>query len=385
MWSPRERDDLLVWADELQARGDAWGELIATSLAHELAVATGELSQAEQLAAALRALEREVRDPMLAPLLDDAPEIEPIWQHGALVGLRIVDRSRERGDLLLERLAALVRLPAARFLAWLRVDAWAPKFRAVHERVPELLLATGVVARPRVIVLGSPPRHVRRNEKLSAHWRIRDFDAFERELSELERGIYSLFCESARVLLPWAVGDKGSRQRAFEQLATRLRTSPTELDRTRLARALWDPSLRVRLAALDLLAELHDDAARFVPELVLIQRGAPEWCDRARELLARLAQDPAIVERVADNFVAEQAPVVRWLAGANPVGRRAVPRIRAMLRHPPARPGWIVRELEVGLARLIDDTILDAPAPIEHDEQTGETSWLVRLRAWLGR
>ncbi|MFV8756450.1 hypothetical protein ACNOYE_38370 [Nannocystaceae bacterium ST9] len=345
MWIPHEREELAVWADDLQRRGDAWGELVATSLALETLESEHDPEHATRLRARLLALEAEVLRPRVDPLFAGQPGIQAHWQHGALVALRVCP-ARAPSRVALDRVAALLRLPAARFLWLLHVDLWSSQSTALHVEVPAMLLDPEVTARPRIVMLGSPPRHVRRRRPLAA------IPEPGRAIAEPERGLESLFLDSARIELPWARGDRRARVRAFEALAARVLAAdarPTPLDRTTLARALWDRSLHVRLAALDLVAELGDEAASLVPELALITRGAPEWVDRARELLSRLAGRPEIVARVAEEFVIEQAGVTRWLGAIGSLGGSTRARIDVMIRDAVGQPGWVVRELQHAL------------------------------------
>jgi hypothetical protein len=171
-------------------------------------------------------------------------------------------------------------------------------------------------------------------------------------LLDPQRGLRSLFLDTVRVELPWHHGDKGTRRRAAQRLVERARLDdPITL--TRLARALWDPSLRVRLEILDVVPLLGVHAAPLVPELLLVERGELEWVTRVREVLDTLSRNPAIVEAVACNFAADQTRCARWLA-ASPllVARRAAPRIETMLSRSAASEGWIHRELGEARRRM---------------------------------
>ncbi|KIG12063.1 diguanylate cyclase/phosphodiesterase [Enhygromyxa salina] len=338
MWSERERDELAVWADRLQAEGEPLGELVGTSLLAE-AVAQAEPNTAApahryghkltRLRDRVRELEASVRDPIIAELFTDYPELEPSWEHGMIVALRVVDRPGGSTFRAVDPVRKLLRLPVARFLRHIRVDARASG-HGLHVQIPALLAEPGVVARPWSVVLGRAPRHLRRQTRLAA------LDPHHqgqlRALVDPERGLRSLFLDGVRIALPWQPGDKGARKRAAASLADRPTPASTETSMTRLSRALWDPSVRVRLQIIGTLPLIGTDAAAFVAELLLVERGELEWLTRVREVLDTLARNPKIVSAVALNFTADQTRCASWLA-ASPlaVAHQAVPRIEAML------------------------------------------------------
>lgn len=352
MWSEREREELAVWADELQAQGEALGELIATSLLLESKASTSETDESRTLRARAFELETEICRPMVDDAIGGFPELEPTWEHGLVVALRVVDHplGRRLGQHALDSLRKLLRLPVARFLRYLRVDARELDWTPIHREVPAMLIEPDVVARPWMVVLGAPPRHMRRHSPT----RVLDLgsDAALAQLVDPERGLRSLFLDTVRVELPWHRGDKGTRRRAAKRLTTSGRLDdPTTL--TLLARALWDPSLRVRLEILDTLPLLGVHAAPFVPELLLVERGELEWVTRVREVLDMLSRNPAIVEAVARNFTADQTRCAGWLA-ASPlaVARQAAPRIATMLHTPGPTQTWACRELTEARQRM---------------------------------
>jgi hypothetical protein len=307
-------DELSVWADELQSRDDPWGELAATSLALERET---DPELADPLAARLRELEADVMLPRLGPDLGKRPGVVPTWQHGALVGLSLGNRE------VLEWTRELLRLPAARFLWFLRVDL--SKSMQIHDhfQMLRLVLDDRVEVRPRVLVLGSPPRHSGRRSTVdpftpspSRRMTRRSRQDLAGSLAPHATELRSLFVQSERYGLSWAKGDAGTRMQHFEPLALRIRADPARCspaDQTALARALWDPSVRIQIAALECVLELGADAAPFVPELALVDRGDPQWCERVQQALAWMANQPEIVARVATDFVAEQVGALRWL------------------------------------------------------------------------
>jgi hypothetical protein len=384
MWTERERDELSVWADQLQSQGEALGELVTTSLLLESQRAP-DTEETRALRARVFDLETEVCRPMVDDVFGGFPELEPTWEHGMVVALRVVDHplGRRLGQRALDSLHRLLRLPVARFLRYLRVDARELDWTPIHREVPAMLVESDVVARPWVVVLGAPPRHMRRRSPT----RVLDVGDALATLVDVRRGLRSLFLDTVRVELPWHRGDKGTRRRAADRLnkATvdgRL-DDPTTL--TRLARALWDPSLRVRLQVLDVLPLLGVHAAPLVPELLLVERGQFEWVTRVREVLDTLSRNPAIVEAVALNFTADQTRCAGWLA-ASPlaVARRAAPRIEAMLFGPRPIEGWARRELEQARRGINHRASLQREAAsLDSRSPTGQPL-LRRIRRWIG-
>lgn len=393
MWTEREREELSVWADQLQARGEALGELVTTSLLLE-SRSLGSLGSPgaepdDEETRALRArvfdLETEVCRPMVDEVFDGFPELEPTWEHGMVVALRVVDHplGRRLGQRALASLHRLLRLPVARFLRYLRVDARELDWTPIHREVPAMLIEPDVIARPWVVTLGAPPRHMRRR----APARVLDVGGALEALLDHTRGLRSLFLDTVRIDLPWHRGDKGTRQRAALRLRDAIMNGriddPASL--TRLARALWDPSLRVRLQVLDALPLLGVHAAAFVPELLLVERGQFEWVTRVREVLDTLSRNPAIVEAVALNFTADQTRCAGWLA-ASPlaVARRAGPRIESMLFGPRRIEGWARRELEHARKGIHHRASLQREAQsLDSRSPTGQPL-LRRIRRWLG-
>jgi hypothetical protein len=382
MWTEREREELSVWADELQARGEQLGELVTTSLLLE----TRSLDDDETLALQARVLEleAEVRQPLIDELFDGFPELEPTWEHGMIVALRVVDHplGRSLGQRALDSLRRLLRLPVARFLRYLRVDARELDWTTIHREVPAMLVEPEVLARPWMVVLGAPPRHMRRRSPI----RVLDLDDALSSLIAPRRELRSLFLDTVRVELPWHRGDKGTRLRAAERLAN---LGPNEriddpLRLTRLARALWDPSLRVRLRALDALPLLGVHAAALVPELLLVERGQFEWVTRVREVLDTLSRNPALVDAVAANFTVDQTRCAGWLA-ASPleVARKAAPRIEAMLRRPRALESWAQRELDHALRAMNHRSALQREGRSLDSRSPTGLPVLRRLRRWL--
>jgi hypothetical protein len=195
-----------------------------------------------------------------------------------------------------------------------------------------------------------------------------------------------LFLDGVRIELPWQRGDKGTRKRAAASLADGRHDEATTM--TRLARALWDPSLRVRLQIIDTLPLIGTDAAAFVAELLLVERGQLEWLTRVREVLDTLARNPKIVSAVALNFTADQTRCASWLA-ASPlaVARQAVPRIEAMLQARARGHSTLddAAQRELGAALITIRRRNDERQHWRTFDQRNPTSQplLARLRRWL--
>lgn len=383
MWSEREREDLAVWADQLQAGGEPLGELVATSLLLEARGSGPDSEATRALRGRVFALQNQVCGPVVEDVFAGFPELEPTWEHGMVIALRVVDHplGRRLGQRALDSLHRLLRLPIARFLRYLRVDARELDWTPIHREVPAMLVEPDVVARPWVVVLGAPPRHMRRRSPT----RVLDVGGALEMLTDVRRGLRSLFLDTVRVELPWHRGDKGTRRRAAVRLGKLGGPVDDPQQLTRLARALWDPSLRVRLQALDALPLLGVHAAALVPELLLVERGQFEWVTRVREVLDTLSRNPALVEAVALNFTADQTRCAGWLA-ASPlaVARRAAPRIEGMLFGPRPIEGWARRELEHALRGMNHRASLQREAQSLDSRSPTGLPVLRRIRRWLG-
>lgn len=376
MWSAREQQDLAVWADQLQALGDPLGELITASIMADELERGHDTKRLTTVREHVARLERELRGPLLAEILETLPQLELSWTRGVLTSLRLVVLRLDRpADELFEALRELLSLPLARFVRQLRVDVHGSDWRPLHRELPGLLVDPRVLARPWSLILGRPPTNQRsqlRPGQAALGPRPDDVD----ELVALERGLRCLYVDGKRVMLPWQRGDKGARLRAAASLAER---NP---DMTRLARALWDPSLRVRLKVIDTLPLLGVEAAPFVADLLLVDRGELHWLTRVREVLATLARNPELVGAVAHNFSADQPRCAGWLA-ASPlaVAREAEVRLRGMVSSPGrntaraefehAQRQLAHRGRERGLSRMLDR------------RTPGSAPLLARLDRWL--
>lgn len=375
MWTASDLEELSVWADDLQVLGDPWGELVTTSLAAD---ASDDPEHRSQLEARVAELERDVLRPRVQPLLDGFDHIRPIWEHGVLVGLRVNAYLRANQPTY-ERVAELLRLPAARFLWLLRVTQPTPyKSSQALIDVPRLLLEPDIVARPRVVILGARIlRNVLSQIPLEASRVAED----ARRIAEPARGLLSLIIDRDRYVLPWGPRDDADRKQAFDQFDARIRIDPSRLsvaDRTSLARALWDDSKEIRMAALDCLGVLGVEAAPLIPDLVWTERA--KWEDRAVEVLAELAAQPEVVARVADNFLPEQVGALEWLQTIDELDARSIDRIAAMSDAREDLPNWLIDELVQKHRR-----VRPPPEPLPEPTLADRPTWLGRLRSWLTR
>lgn len=361
-----------MWADALQQRGDAWGELIATSLAHAD-------SPTPELAERLATLQRTLVEPTITPLL--RPGVHPRFEHGVLIGLHLGGVEASKSAEAIAAATALLRLPIARFvwrifvtLDWSHQDA-----------ICSMLLDSQSQARPRYIRMGDPRLVTRRVPMFDgSRERFRGGPGLHGmgglELAELERGLIDLTVFDGRLELPWARGDGGTRVAAMRRLGDRIVRCEGALpqrERTSLGRAMWDRSLKVRLAVLDLLPTLGREAAIFVPSLLAQHGEDARWLARSREVLATLAEDDAVVLAVQDNFEVEQHATLGWLEQIGAIDERLLDRVERLIEPRWALPGWLTVSLQTFLRR--HRPVL----PTAPREDQSEDGWFARLRAWL--
>lgn len=379
MW-PTERESLAVWADELQARGEPLGQLIATSLrADELErralLDPAERGRAEAVAAEAESLRLGLAERLLGPAVGELPRLRLRWHCGIVRSIhldRVVGEPAPADRLVREVVTKLVQRPASRFLDQIHLDTIAGRDVSGDMLLREIY-GSESCARPRLLALGSMPGHFRRLRapELHAHQRPRTIPA----LPETGAGLGWLVLHGQVHSLPWATGDRPARERALERVVA----DWTPTSASAIARALWDGSFRVRRRVLELLPELPDAAApALLPALAIEADGARSFGDVASRCVARIAAErPSWVAAVAEEFCFELPFVARWLSGANhgharAAARRAIPRTAAMLerleRLPTSR-GWRAHDLRRALAGFERDWP-PTPAPARLEDET---------------
>jgi hypothetical protein len=183
--------------------------------------------------------------------------------------------------------------------------------------------------------------------------------------------------------LPWAAGDHGSRAQQLDRLLAR---PWSESLAAPLAASVWDTSLEVRRRALEALPQLPDALARSLPSVLALElHGARVFGDAARRCASRIADErPSWIASVAETFSLHEPWVALWLAGlgsrSQPAARRAIPRIRAMLRRLATsdRRAYHI----ASLTRALDE--FGEPEPPDLDQQ-GDDETIAELLTKLGK
>jgi hypothetical protein len=368
-----EREDLAIWADQLQARGEPLGELIAISLrADEISRrrADADAAQVARLHTLALTLRLSLAEQLLGPGIGELPQLRLRWQHGVVRAIHL-DRNDAAAppapDLVLEVLVDLLRRPALRFLDQLHLAALFPDDGSRFER--ELLRALAhpeCIARPRRLVLGPMPRKFRR---------LLRWDAPPPELTCLppaeltaaaDHGLTWMIRWGRVQSLPWAAGDHGTRLQRLDRLLAR----PWLPAHARvLERSIWDTSAKVRRRIITALPELPDDMASAILAVLAVNLdGQRSFGDIVERSVTRIASArPSWVACATHNFSDDEAWVPRWLAGlgrrSRAAARLAIPRITGML----ARPSGPSPGQRHGLLRALaafgvsEHTIADAP------------------------
>lgn len=345
MW-PSEWVTLEVWTDELQARGDPLGEIVALHLRAEQRRRAGGADEAAALHDRAEALRLDHVEALLGPLVGELPRLRLRWRGGLVRAIHLdppPDLERPRPRLVLSVFDELLRRPVMRYLDDLHVEL--REFDDEVERgLLAILAARGCQARPRRLVLGGMPRRFRR---IQGFWGPPEPARWGHLGPELiaepaTRGLTWLLRWGQIQSLPWAPGDHGSRLQALERELEQPWTPRRE--RT-LGRALWDTSLRVRRRLITALPELPDEAAPLLlPVLAMSSdnRLSRELGELLPRSLTRLSAKPAWVAAVAENFSAADPWVATWLGGVSRRSRAAAglagPRLRAMIRRLPPGP-----------------------------------------------
>lgn len=333
MW-PGERERLAVWADELQARGHALGEVVALSLQAEQ---LGESEQAQVLAREAEARRVGLALELLGPGFEQFPQARLRWQCGVVRALVLGDWSSQ-AEISIAQITALLlsalQRPVFQWLEHLEINYHSTflQERELFEAIYDPTTDPATHAQPRRVVFGGMPRSFRRirvsRGRVSLHVRELEFEP------AVARGLTWYLHWDQVQALPWASGDAGSRLAALEQL---LAGPWSDTLARRLACACWDPSLRVRRRVLEVLPQLPDEAApMLLPVLAMHRDGQRVFGDVVERCVTRIAAErPTWVAAVAEEFGHDEEWVARWLAG---VGRRsrtqaraAIPRIAGML------------------------------------------------------
>lgn len=383
MW-PGEREIVAVWADELQARGDRLGDVIALHLrADQIGADAGRA----EIVRAAEALRLDSIETLLGPGIAELPRLRLRWQLGVVRGVYLdatAHAAHPPAPLVLEVIAKLLRRPVFRFLDDLQLEATVPD--AGFERALfDELCSRDVVARPRRIVLGTMPRSFRQQWPMPMQERMVKRRYVEREQYEsaVARGL-SWYGPWVGVLaLPWARGDKGERAHKIDRL---LAQPWSDAHAGPIAASVWDTSLKVRRCALEALPLLPDAVARALPSVLALDlHGARVFGDLARICVNRIAAErPQWVAGVAENFSSNEPWVPLWLAGLGAnrqLARRTVTRIRSMLqrlRTTNDNRDFRISRLKHALARFGE------PFAIEFGEPT-EDETIAELLTKLGR
>jgi hypothetical protein len=338
---PTERESIAVWADELQARGEPLGELVALSLRADEVRRQGHAAEADELEHAAERLRLDHAEALLGPAIGELPLLRLRWRFGLVRGLSL-DRSWPLANpnprVILEVVAKLLARPALRHLEHIHLEA----VDVDREFEAELLRELGsprCLASPRRVVLGRMPGHFRNITPCPRHHGVvpRRMDAPARELLDgaAARGLTWLVRWGLVQALPWATGDHGSRLQQLERLLAR----PWAPEHERvLGRALWDSSLRVRRRVLEILPELPDDAAALLlPAVAVSHHSTLAYAGVVQGCLERLSARLPWLMALADEFESHEAWVAWWLATvtrdgpAQLAGERAQARVGAML------------------------------------------------------
>lgn len=306
MWSPAQFDALTVWADQLQAQGDGFGEALALGLTALRARLAGDPRAPALTEAEAQARARTEAGPLAAWIEGAAsrrggrPSLSAVWCGPLLVALRYDAESRyvKIEDLIRRALTS-------RCAAHMRLLHIQPPLGAGASRLRQIgaaLREADVVARPKVLILGPAPC-----DNAVHHRTAHGVDRCP--WPEPEDGLWACFWGHEALALPYHSGTRKERQAFLEQQARaamlRARSggqvSPAVL--TALARGLFDPSWRIHRRSARLAAQVGPQAAGLLP-LVALPRAAaltpgPEARRAAADFLASAVYDgsvPAIAE-----------------------------------------------------------------------------------------
>jgi hypothetical protein len=382
---PGEREALAVWADELQARGDRLGELIATNLRAEQVAAEHGLEHAAELARAAEAIRLDSIEDLLGPAIGELPRLRLRWQLGVVRGLYLdgTHGPHPSPQLVLEVVAKLLRRPVLRFLDDLYLEAVLTREPGIERELLHELSSREVVARPRRIVVGSMPRRFRQPRGIPEGLRLvsRGFPQPEQFESALARGLTWYGAWGRVTTMPWARGDHGTRLQKLEQMLARPWTDSLAAP---IAASIWDTSLAIRRRTLEALPSLPDALAPALRSVLAIDlHGEAVFGDLALRCATRIAAErPNWVASVAETFGLHEPWVALWLSELRrPEARRAIPRIHAMYRRLSTSGDDHVHRIQV-LARALQGFGEPRQPEIEHlsDDET-----IAELLAKLGK
>jgi hypothetical protein len=387
---PGEREVVAVWADELQARGDPLGDVIALHLrAEQIAGDPRQAAERREIVRAAEARRLDAIEHLLGGAIGELPRLRLRWQLGLVRGLYLDATlgAHPPAQLVLEVVAKLLRRPVLRFLDDIQIEAVVPD-TGIERALLDELAASDVVARPRRIVLGSMPRSFRQQLPMPRLTRLSRRSVTPEHLEAApHRGLIWYGVWGRVQPLGWTRGNRGTRIRNLESLLERPWTDGLA---HLIAASVWDTSLVVRRRALAALPSLPDSLAPAVPSVLALDlHGARVFGDIAARCLDRIVDErPHWIASVADNFTAREPWIALWLAELahrHPAARRAAPRLRSMIRR--LTSGAEVRSVGVGRLRHALGRF-DAPLSDEGDEpdeEPGDDETIAELLAKLGR
>ena len=307
-WTADEREQIHVWADALQSRGDRFGEVVMLLQTARALVERGELVRAADLRA--RALAIAAGLP-ITTLIQDLAKLEPravmTWRDGLLVGLRFGGWFKAK-DWLTKRIIRVLSDECARFLQILEVDVDGVS----EDAIPGLLADPEILARPRTIVIGRHPGvYERHYGRAITRWH----GTWPPE--GLEAGLRTLFIHGHPYRL--SLGKRKVKRHRVIRAAGRRLLDPTRpidpRDLTLVARGLWDPGPNVYRAALETIIALGPRAAPLLPDTLLsFSCVTPDREPVAEEFAEAFTDHAALAEALVPHLLTS-ALVTTWVDG----------------------------------------------------------------------
>jgi hypothetical protein len=205
-----------------------------------------------------------------------------------------------------------------------------------------LLLDPNIVARPRFVRIGQPGAPERRSwPKTVQHSRV---TPTINALREVDRHVVDLVLCDSRYELDWAWARTEDRVAELHRWRNMARSEGLSMrDSTRIGRALWDNSLRVQLAALDLVESLGRDAAMFVPGLAAQRHGRARWRARVVEVLDTLSRDRELVGALIDDFSLDDYGMLEWFERAGLIDDALLDRLERVVESNTMPSAWWVK------------------------------------------